>query len=728
MKKLQAALEEKTKRIVFFAGIGAILAFLFIYFVGFQATFLFSEQLRITTSPVDFQATVTHGEPLLLNYDTQIDTHFSCTPLCTTTLLDLTTGNTIFSEHYEDAANIADTHELVINEEVGGVKLYSYQVVCRNKRTNLCKSDNSTQMKTALATINHEPTAQQKANILFLQEQITTTKQDLAEKILTINRYQLNVSFPQDTNLELTLREEIRQVIKAIEILEAEFKEANIQQVQEEVDLLPVTNIQVGFDQFVANQENTLSIHNRTAKATSLYNAKQRDIAIAKTLTTAYDQLEIIEALTAYPTVEELTLVEGLLNNVSTYVSTQENQTKTQLQEQLTNVEEAITTPELSCETKEQIQATIVEHNSAVAQMNNSENLTRHEEALVENIELNYTGSNPEFVNKTTSEFAANLSVNIDLSSYDLFCNTTGEAITEIEVLNLPPAQNITVPQVHLPNNQCCYDNQCQACAVNESKRPVLLLHGHAFVESHSAQASISAFGKLQRELDYINAGQITVTSDLEAIDNYSWGKFPRPISLRGSYYLVSYYDLGQQVMTTQKKESIESYAIRLKELIDVVKARTGAQQVDIVAHSMGGLVARQYISLFGEENVGYLIMIGTPNHGVTGTVDQFCAVTGAKKECEEMQAGSIFLRRLNDQRNQPQSTQYITIAGSGCDMQGNDGDGVSTISSVQLDFATNYIINGTCTDFLQTSLHGDLLNPDKYPRVVEIIQEELLQ
>ena len=42
-----------------------------------------------------------------------------------------------------------------------------------------------------------------------------------------------------------------------------------------------------------------------------------------------------------------------------------------------------------------------------------------------------------------------------------------------------------------------------------------------------------------------------------------------------------------------------------------------GAQMVDLVAHSMGGLVARVYIAqVMDERDVAQLIMLGTPNGG----------------------------------------------------------------------------------------------------------------
>lgn len=52
-----------------------------------------------------------------------------------------------------------------------------------------------------------------------------------------------------------------------------------------------------------------------------------------------------------------------------------------------------------------------------------------------------------------------------------------------------------------------------------------------------------------------------------------------------------------------------------LAQFIDKVLQATGAQKVNIVAHSMGGLVARSAIAYYGAANkVNKLILIGTPN------------------------------------------------------------------------------------------------------------------
>ena len=59
---------------------------------------------------------------------------------------------------------------------------------------------------------------------------------------------------------------------------------------------------------------------------------------------------------------------------------------------------------------------------------------------------------------------------------------------------------------------------------------------------------------------------------------------------------------------------SIESMAIRLKHHLD---ANIKGGRIDIVAHSMGGLVARVYLQMLGgHRRVDRLITLGTPHHG----------------------------------------------------------------------------------------------------------------
>jgi len=54
----------------------------------------------------------------------------------------------------------------------------------------------------------------------------------------------------------------------------------------------------------------------------------------------------------------------------------------------------------------------------------------------------------------------------------------------------------------------------------------------------------------------------------------------------------------------------------KLKDKIEAIKAQTGFFKVDIVAHSMGGLLTKDYINQFGSDNINKLIFVGTPHLG----------------------------------------------------------------------------------------------------------------
>lgn len=59
--------------------------------------------------------------------------------------------------------------------------------------------------------------------------------------------------------------------------------------------------------------------------------------------------------------------------------------------------------------------------------------------------------------------------------------------------------------------------------------------------------------------------------------------------------------------------------AADLAEYVDAVLEATGADQVDMVGHSQGGLLARQYLKFNGgAEKVGTLVTLGATNHGTT--------------------------------------------------------------------------------------------------------------
>ncbi|MCC7600332.1 alpha/beta fold hydrolase [Janthinobacterium sp. FW305-129] len=61
---------------------------------------------------------------------------------------------------------------------------------------------------------------------------------------------------------------------------------------------------------------------------------------------------------------------------------------------------------------------------------------------------------------------------------------------------------------------------------------------------------------------------------------------------------------------------NIEEFVPQVEQAIAALCARTGSGQVILVAHSMGGLVARAWLRHYGAARVARIITIGTPHHG----------------------------------------------------------------------------------------------------------------
>lgn len=281
----------------------------------------------------------------------------------------------------------------------------------------------------------------------------------------------------------------------------------------------------------------------------------------------------------------------------------------------------------------------------------------------------------------------------------------------------------------------CCIFNDCNPCCRDESCKndpktfPVILLHGHSFAKDNSPEFSLDSFNMMQLKLQddgYLNAGIVSLYSRNENLQQGIWGLSGRPVTVKSSYYYDAFRAEEKYIAVPTKSENIDTYALRLKELIDIVKERTSKPKVKIIAHSMGGLVARRYMQVFGDDEIDKLIMIATPNKGIFGPISDYCGLIGENRECNDMQEHSLFLNKLNDPANQPHNVKLYTIIGEGCQMKNGKGDGVVLAKNAKLNNATTYLIKGTCTGLFGETLHTEILNVGKYPKTYDIIKKIL--
>ena len=86
---------------------------------------------------------------------------------------------------------------------------------------------------------------------------------------------------------------------------------------------------------------------------------------------------------------------------------------------------------------------------------------------------------------------------------------------------------------------------------------------------------------------------------------------------------------------------NIDDYAEGIERRIDEVLAATGAQQVILVGHSMGGLVLRAYLRRYGREKVARVVTLGSPHQGTR------LARLGLGRNARQMRMGSSWLAAL---------------------------------------------------------------------------------
>ena len=87
-------------------------------------------------------------------------------------------------------------------------------------------------------------------------------------------------------------------------------------------------------------------------------------------------------------------------------------------------------------------------------------------------------------------------------------------------------------------------------------------------------------------------------------------------------------------------------FADQLAAKLDEIGKATGAPQVVLVCHSMGGLVARAYLRRYGKAKVRRLVTIGTPYHGSMHAWMMF------GQSLVQMRPGSAWLSELNRDEN----------------------------------------------------------------------------
>jgi triacylglycerol lipase len=179
---------------------------------------------------------------------------------------------------------------------------------------------------------------------------------------------------------------------------------------------------------------------------------------------------------------------------------------------------------------------------------------------------------------------------------------------------------------------------------VLRSRGPVILLMVRGFLStlvSHVLVVAAAVTG-LYRRYWHLAAGPVTRPPVIFVHGLYHnrtawffylhwfrrWGwRHLRAITLRGKF------------------RSIAEHAATLAYAVDEVLRQTGSRQVDLVGHSMGGLVIRAFVAqVFNQGTVRRVVTLGTPHAGSK------LAVFAVGKARRDLLPGSPFLTSLNAQ------------------------------------------------------------------------------
>ena len=160
------------------------------------------------------------------------------------------------------------------------------------------------------------------------------------------------------------------------------------------------------------------------------------------------------------------------------------------------------------------------------------------------------------------------------------------------------------------------------------------------------------------------------------AKDAAVWKKWEDMLRKDGiQFFTVTFKD------SDDKCGSAKQHAIELEKMVQDIKEQSGAQKINIVGHSKGGLDARVFLDITDTKDVANLIMIGTPNAG------------SPVAETNDVCAPAVYDLRLGANATKAvvnPNTKYYTIAGDWMPLtQGNllipgNDDGLIPVESVE--------------------------------------------
>lgn len=219
-----------------------------------------------------------------------------------------------------------------------------------------------------------------------------------------------------------------------------------------------------------------------------------------------------------------------------------------------------------------------------------------------------------------------------------------------------------------------------------------------------------------------------------------SWSKFADHAAKLRLDCLIS----GEGSTWSQGNVSLSEWAKDLAARISEARAayeasgiRIGA--VDVVAHSLAGLVARSLVeSGTPRQDIRKLILVGTPNHGIAW-IDQEIGAAAVRwlsahpTAAGEIREGSTFLRGLNPSSAGEGRTEYVNIVGRRPSLLSASRQGSSTVQDDGIVSAASSHLDGVADVRLDGVVHAPGLlpqipalteSPDVWSRIVDLLTD----
>ncbi len=164
----------------------------------------------------------------------------------------------------------------------------------------------------------------------------------------------------------------------------------------------------------------------------------------------------------------------------------------------------------------------------------------------------------------------------------------------------------------------------------------------------------------------------------------------------------------------TLNTRDIRSSAFLIHRKVENILAQAPVKRIDIVGHSMGGLIGLYYVKkLGGHEKVRKLVMMGTPQQGTWSALAGVATMGLVSASSWQLLPGSQFLKDLAT-GPLPPDVQYTTVAAA--------RDWVCPLASTRLDGATPVVVplghsSLVVSESVYSRILGALREPDPEPQ-----------